>query len=289
MQMQADENPPISWTLRAMTLVEALVLAGAGGGLYVLPDSIAALWPWPLLPFNARFLGAVYLSALAAIALVFARGRWSPARPVLLTIFVFTAIVLAVSLARLQHFDLARPGAWAWLALYTALPTLAGVYLWRYRRWPAAQAAAIPNAWRGGLAATGALLCLYGAGLLVAPALASGFWPWRIDAFHSQLYSATFLSGGAGLLALTRTASPAEIAAAGTTQALLGLLALAGLLLADATAKQVDWLQPGTWLWIAIFGLIACAGAAMLLLARTLAARGKSQQTHPKRAAQEVR
>ena len=111
--MHADDNPTISSLLRTLTLLEALVLAGAGGGLFFLPESIAALWPWPLSPFNARFLGAIYLSALAAIGLMFAAGRWSPARAVLPTIFIFTAIVLAVSLARLGRLDLHAPGAWA--------------------------------------------------------------------------------------------------------------------------------------------------------------------------------
>src|SRR5689334_1775020 len=96
--VETETNPPINRLLRAVTAVEALVLLVAGGGLFLLPAVLRPLWPWTLPPFNAAYLGAVYLASLTAAALVVWSGRWSPARVVVPMILLFTAAVLAVSL-----------------------------------------------------------------------------------------------------------------------------------------------------------------------------------------------
>jgi hypothetical protein len=187
----AEVNPPITPLLRMVTLVEMLVLAVAGAGLLFLPELTRAAWPWQLTPFNTGFLGAVYLGALASIALMGLVGRWAPARPVLPTICIFTAIVLAVSLVYLDRFDARKWSSWAWFGLYIALPVNAAYHLWLYRHQPPAQPAPVPAAWRALLLVVGGVLGLYGIGLLGAPEVFSAFWPWRLDAFHGQLYSAT--------------------------------------------------------------------------------------------------
>src|SRR5262245_11370198 len=107
-------NPPISALLRWFTLVEVFVLLAAGGGLFFAPELANTIWPWMLTPFNTRFLGAIYLGSMVAVAFMWYIGRWSPTRAVLRVIFAFTLIVLVVSVLYSGQFDFQRPGAWLW-------------------------------------------------------------------------------------------------------------------------------------------------------------------------------
>jgi hypothetical protein len=233
--------------------------------LFFVPDFARAEWPWALTPFNTRFLGAVYFSAFVAVAIMAYKGRWSPARPVLGSIFAFTVVVLGVTFLYLPLFDFQKWGTWLWMALYIILPLNAGIHLWLYRKQPPSEAIPVPPVWRTAVLGVAAVLGLYGLGLLVAPAAFSAFWPWPLDSFHGQLYSATFISGAVGLFTVARLASRTEFIAAGLTQALLGAFALIGLFVVDSVVHRVNASQPGTWLWIAIFAALLAFGTAMIL------------------------
>ena len=121
------------------------------------------------------------------------------------------------------------------------------------------------------------MLGLYGLGLLLAPATFSAFWPWRLDSFHGQMYSAVFLTGVVTSATLYRAAAPIELFTAGLSQALLGGLAILGLIVVDAAVHRVNWSAPGTWLWLGAFAVIALAGAAMV----TQALAASRPQTEP--------
>ena len=63
----AEINPPISPLLRFLTFIKVLVLFTVGAGLLIVPNTASQIWPWELLPFNARFLGAIYAGAVPVI------------------------------------------------------------------------------------------------------------------------------------------------------------------------------------------------------------------------------
>ena len=109
------------------------------------------------------------------------------------------------------------------------------------------------------------LLGVYGLGLLVLPATFSAFWPWKIDAFHAQTYSAIFITAAAGTWLISSHAPREELVALGAAQLALGLLSAIGLALTDAAVKRVDWAAPGAWAWLALFALIAATGLVKLL------------------------
>ena len=70
--------------LLGVTWLEVAVLLVAGGGLLIALPAVVAIWPWPLTPFNLRFLGALYSAALLAAFIQARVGRWAPARTVTL-------------------------------------------------------------------------------------------------------------------------------------------------------------------------------------------------------------
>src|SRR5207249_11414481 len=131
-----------------------------------------------------------------------------------------------------------------------------------------ARSTPMPMAWRAGLLAFAVAIGVYGVAQLVAPEMTSAFWPWGIDAFHGQLYSAIFLTAAIGALFLSRGAAPIEYFTLGVTYAVLGFFAILGVVIADATARRVDWANAGTQLWLALFAAILLVGLALIWQSR---------------------
>lgn len=260
-----DENPTITPFLRTFTLVETLVLVGAGFGLFLFPEITRPQWPWPIAPFNTRFLGAVYLGAMVPIGLMYLSGRWSPTRPVLRAIFTFTFVVLVVSLFTSSRFDFTSWAVWAWFALYIALPASAGYHLWLYRSMPTTHLNPVPRNWRYILRLTSLMLTVYGLGLLILPDTFSSLFPWKLDVFHSQLYSATFITGGVMLISVATLATPAEFIAAGLTEATFSIFSILGLIIVDVGLKKIDWSAANTLAWLALLAILALLGIAMVV------------------------
>ena len=260
-----SDNPKITLFLRNFTLIETLVLIGGGFGLFLLPGITRPHWPWPVAPFNARFLGAIYLGAMVSVAMMYRSGRWSPTRPVLRAIFIFTFIILVVSLFNFKQFDISAWGGWAWFGLYVSLPVSAGYHLWLYRALPAPRLNPVPPNWRLVIRITGLLLGLYGLGLIVLPNTFSSLFPWSLDVFHSQLYSATFITGSVMMFSVARFATPDEFIATGLTEAVFGICSILGLFIVDAEVNKIDWSASNTLGWLAALAILAVLGIAMVV------------------------
>ena len=261
-------NPPISSLLRSITWLEVLVLIVTGGGLFFLPALAREQWPWVIAPFNGRFVGTVYLGSFVSAGFMAFYGRWSPGRIVLPMIFIFTTIVLGVSLFHLDQFDLQRWQPWIWFLLYVVLPLNSAYHLWLYRAWAPAESTPTPATWRNYALGLSALFGLYGLALLIAPTAVSAFWPWPIDAFHGQMYSVVFITPAVGIFLITRQASKLEWKTLGLTLLVIGACAIIGLLLVDAVVppeKKVNWAIAETWTWMALMTLYGASGAAMIL------------------------
>lgn len=266
----ASTNPSISPLLRVFTWIEVLVLFVAGGGLFFLPDLARAQWPWIIAPFNARFVGAVYLGSFVSAALMAFHGRWAPGRIVLPMIFIFTSIVLGISFFNLEKFDLQKWQPWVWFILYTSLPINSAYHLWLYRNREPADAHSTPDRWHTFMWILTTLLGLYGMSLLIVPTTASAFWPWPIDAFHGQMYSVVFITSAVGTYLISRRAASVEWQTLGLTLLVIGASSIIGLLLADSVVpleKKVNWALSGTWIWMALMIVIGGSGAAMFLQA----------------------
>ena len=261
-------GPPTTALLRGVTWLEVIVLFIAGGGLLVNAALIVGIWPWPLRPFNQRFLGAIYSAALVAAFWQAWIGRWAPSRAVTWMIFVFTAVVTVLSFVHIGRFDFKRVEVWVWFVLYVGVCVNAGVHL----VWPrgvrrVAGSAPSPD-WRQVLLAQSAIYGAIGLAHLVMPAWLGPRWPWPVDVFHAQLYSVAFLTPAVAALCLWRATTDIDWWTQGTTQLAWGLLPIVGLVLADAGAKRVDWTGAATLLWLASHAGLACVGAAMVLEAR---------------------
>lgn len=266
--MISEINPKISFMLRFLTLVEVVVLFVAGVGLFFVPKLIQPLWPWELLPFNVRFLGAVYAASCLAAIMQTAYARWSPARLVTPMIFVFTTIIIVLSFMYFGMFDFQRWEVWVWFFLYILIPVNAAYHLWLYRNLPPADTTPLTNSAGTILMSQSVILGLYGLALIFIPTIAKMIWSWEIDNFHAQLYSVTFITPALGAYVLTKGATKLEWQTLGLAQIVLGLFPIIGVIIVDASAKRVNWSAVGTWIWFALFILILITGVWMMGEAR---------------------
>jgi hypothetical protein len=267
--MTTTNNPQISTLLRFLTFVEVLVVFASGAGLFFIPESAAALWPWELLPFNARFLGAVYSASCISAVMQTVHGRWSPARLVTPMILIFTVVIMILSFGYLRVFDFQRWEVWVWFLLYIIIPVNCAYHLWLYRSLSPAESLPTRTAARNILLTQAIVLGVFGLALLFVPAFAKNLWSWEIDIFHAQMYSVAFLTPAVGAFVLTKTASNAEWLTMGLTQTVLGAFPILGVLIVDASIKKVDWFAAGTWVWMAVFTSIFAIGLWMIKESRT--------------------
>jgi len=261
----AHENPPITSFLRTFTLIETLVLIGAGFGLFLFPNIVRPLWPWDIAPFNTRFLGAIYLGALIPVGYMYLSGRWSPTRPVLRAIFTFTFIVLVVSLFTIEKFDIASWSVWGWFAIYIGLPLSAGYHLWLYRSMPTSHLNFVLPNWSTILRITGVLFGLYGLGLLFLPNTFGNTFPWKLDVFHSQLYSAMFFTGSVMMFTVNKLSTSAEFIATGLTVTTFTTSAILGLFIVDVDVQKIDWVSSTTLIWLVSLAVLSLLGLTMVL------------------------
>jgi hypothetical protein len=87
----ADANPQLGDQVRVFALIVSIILV-LGSSLLIVPTLVGPAWPWSIVPFNARFLGAIYLAELVAVLTWFLINRWSPVRFSLLLAVIFTAL-----------------------------------------------------------------------------------------------------------------------------------------------------------------------------------------------------
>jgi len=261
--MASADNAPLHPGLRIFSAGVMVVLL-VGAGLFVSPDLVKPRWPWAVTPFNSRFLGGFYIAEMAGMAALLLWNRWSPARLILVMALAFTLLATVASLLNLDTFNLQRKSSWAWFGAYILSILVAAVALWVARN-----RAPVNNLTIGGsdwqwLRAEMTALALYGVALLVLPGFATSFWPWPIDTFHAQVYSAVFLSGAVGVYLLWSSPAREEMLVLGTAQLVFGALAIIGMLMTNAVVNKIVWTSPGTIAWVVLFAVITISGARKL-------------------------
>ncbi|OBQ92288.1 hypothetical protein [Mesorhizobium sp. AA23] len=264
--MPTSDNPPFPGTLRLFSLVVIIVLT-VGAGLFFAPVLVKPRWPWAVTPFNARFLGGFYTAEMVVMAALLFWNRWSPGRLVLVMALIFTVIVSLASFINLGYFNFGRKAPWLWFLVYLGSVAVSGLFLWRARARPSAKGVTLRPAWRGYMPVESAILGVYGVGLLLFPLTFGSFWPWPVDGFHAQVYSAIFLAGAGGIYVVWRSAPREELLVLGLAQLLVGLLAIVGLVITDAAVHRIDWAAIGTLCWLALFAWIGISGVFKLFAA----------------------
>src|SRR4051812_45741166 len=127
----APGHVPVLRPMRVLLVVFGVLTVLAVAALFVRPDTTDRYFAWTIKPpLTAAFLGAAYLAGCTLVVLTLRTAAWAHARAGIVTILVFTVLMLAATLAHLDRFHLwsggaaARAAAWFWLAVYVSVPVV---------------------------------------------------------------------------------------------------------------------------------------------------------------------
>ncbi|EDX83546.1 hypothetical protein S7335_726 [Synechococcus sp. PCC 7335] len=254
--------PFVLWLLSVISIILLILV---GGGLFFFPDFSRPIWLWSLTPFNLRFLGAIYLTALVALANLVLAKRAALIRLIVPMMWVFTTVVLLVSCLHIEQFNAGRKTTDIWFWLYLIDCVGASYYLGYIKQISFGGLCRLPLAWSVALGVQAGLLGVYGLGLLIFPEVTSSSWSWPLDVFHSRLYSSIFLTGAIGSAILSVRANAIECRALGVIQVAFSGWVLAGVWVVDSAVKKIDWSLSSNWVWLGAIALPGIFGIGLIL------------------------
>jgi hypothetical protein len=256
----------LTWLHRIYFTAVGLLALRVGFTGYSVPAEIGRMIPWQVPPLHARFLGAMYLSAVVFMVGAVLARRWCEVRVAVPMIAIWTGMLFVVSLLNRHAFDYSRLQVWIWYGAYFVYPLIAAWLAWRQRAdtgHPEGSAPLRPWA-RNYLYGQGAVLTLAGLALLVAPTPMLGAWPWKASPLLLQIYSAPFLSYGLGSFMLARQRVWLEIRLGATALFTFAVLVLVASVVHRPLFSLAE--NPDR-IWFAFFGAAAASLAGLTLRA----------------------
>ncbi len=246
---------------RAALVVHTVVTAVAGVTFFLSPGSAAALWPWPLPPLAARFMGALFLggAVCSAVCLRAAAGRGVR---VLAWLAVGDGLIALTALIGPAPIEPA-PGTAGFVAFFAALAGLLAIGATAGSRaaspWPVPDA--LLRVIRGFFVLHLLVVLPVGAAMYLAPDWAQPHWPWKMAPINVRLIGSFFF--GAAFIsawALYQSGVP-------TLRAILALYTTFATAATVAALIHVGLFDPArrtTWAFFALYVFVA-AGSAWLL------------------------
>jgi hypothetical protein len=236
-------------TTRAVLLLAGALVLIAGAQLFALPEQTERFFAWTIaVPLTAAFMGAGYFSSFALVVAGAAERSWCAARISTWSPTIFSVAILIATLQNLTMLhlgdgrgDFARFAAWAWIAVYVAVPVALVALIIRQtcaRGAEPPRAEPLPLRLRTTLLAQGATMLAIGVGLFVAPGLTSRIWPWTLTAFGAQIVGAWLLGLGVAAVEATFENDWRRMRGASLSYLVFGVLQLIAL---ARYPRAVEW------------------------------------------------
>ncbi len=256
--------------MRALLGVFCTLTALAVGALFVLSGNTDETFAWTIQPpVTAAFLGSGYAAGFVLVALALRDPVWADNRLPVLTVLVFVVLTLVATVVHLDklHFStggsaLAVGAAWFWLAVYVVVPVGMLALLYRQERAPGRDPAPrhpVPGVLRVALAVQAAVLCAVGAVLFVAPASASGLWPWQLTPFTARVVAAWLLAFGLATGVASLAGDLARLRSAAIAYTVFGVLVLVTV---ARFPGSIAWGGAAAWALLVGAAAVVVTGAA---------------------------
>ena len=257
---------------RVVLTLDLIFSVVAGGVLYGLSSTTDEHFAWSIkLPLTAAFLGAGYVGAVAVLVPSYRTADWARVRIIPVMGFTLTATTAAVTLWHLEQFHLgagsaaARLAAWAWLAVYLAIPVLlAAVFVLQERAGGRREYTVVEPLLpltRVVLVVQAVAATVLGLGLILQPAVFDAAWPWPLPPLSARAVAAWILTIAAGSWWGLREGDWRRF-----DRALPGLAVFLALV-AVAAVRYPEPLDAAEWQDRAFFAALGLAGLVFALAA----------------------
>ena len=229
---------------------------------FFVPERVDKAIPWLVPPLHARFIGALYLSAVVLMGMSMLAKQFAEVRAPTFIAAVWTGLLLIISFFYLSEFDFSRGPVWFWFGAYILYPIIGFWLTWKYRDIQNDSTGTRLSSWIQtyfliqGIIISGLALLL-----LLAPDFMLTVWPWKITRMLAQIYAGPFLAYGLGCLMLSRQRTWPEV----RIVALSFLVLSIGVIIASVIHRSLFSVSnPSTWIWFASFLLITLFLGAMI-------------------------
>src|SRR5688572_3951186 len=124
---------PVSRNVKIYLFAVGLLALWVGVWGFFIPTRVDKAIPWLVPPLHARFIGAIYLSAVAftvggMIAREYANAKFS-----ILLSTIWTGMLFIISLFYLNEFDFTHKPVWFWFGAYILYPVMGAWLLWSHK------------------------------------------------------------------------------------------------------------------------------------------------------------
>jgi hypothetical protein len=241
-------------TLGIIFWLHTLIVGVAGLALYIFP-AVGGVWPWPLPPLAARFVGSLLIGAAINTGLTAAARDDQPAVGALLMGLILYGLIALTGVLGAGEIGLTTP-LLIWIGIFAGMPLLAGALLAARAGTPLDRAGARPQSrfLRWLLALDLLLVAPVGLLMYFAPVVARSYWPWDLPPINVRLIGSIFVATMALSFWALRQRTWEQVkpsVAAGGTFATLALIA------SFLHFSQFNPDRLVTWLFIALYAFVA--------------------------------
>jgi hypothetical protein len=256
---ELEPDTTVPWWLRAYLVFGAFQGIALGLTGFVVPEEIQI--PYQMSPLNARFIGALYLSAGLGVLLAACVRRRGTTRLFVAGFGIATGLILIVTILHWPEFmsDGLQHRA-SWIVSYIIDPTLAIAVLLAAHLSPFTGLR--PHRSSVFLLVVCAALGLLGLLLLALPQVASAAWPWVLPPTLAQIYGCFFIALSVGAFMGAHETDATAV----RNYMLMGVALSLLVLLASALHLPRFKPEPVSGLWFGGFLLASVAFAVEIAL-----------------------
>lgn len=243
---------------RVVLVVDLAAVTVAGIQLFVLSTRTSDYFAWTIkAPLTAALLGAGYWSSIPMLVLALRSREWQRVRTLFVMGLATTWFATLATFWHLEQFHLrsgatvSRLAAWAWLAVYVAVPLMLFAALVVQERaggrFDYATDAPLLRWVRAVLVLHAAPLTVLGLGLAFFPGSFADLWPWPLTPLTAGAVAGWLLTIAAGGWWSLREGDWRRIRVAFPGLIVFPLLALAGV---ARFSDAVDFSDARTWVYL---------------------------------------
>jgi hypothetical protein len=211
--VRSNAEPPVHlYPITRVALACFVFLQSLGGlSLYIFSERTDEFFAWTIgAPLTAALMGAAYWAALPTFLMALLSREWQRVRILFVSTFMFSLLVVAITLRHLDAFHLdsgpflAQLAAWIWLVAYVAIPALMLLGLILQERAGGSQEYDVSHPLdplvRAGLILQALTLTALGLALFFLPSQFRDIWPWPAPPLPAGAIAAWIFSFGCGSL-----------------------------------------------------------------------------------------
>lgn len=262
MSRSPTETRALASEMRWALIAASVLVFAMGTALFVFAASTDSYFAWTVNPaITAAFMGAGFLAA-GVLELRSARERdWSNARAGVVAVFVFTVVMLGVTLYHIDRFHTGEPRAWIWIAVYVAFPFIIIIALLRQARIPGEdppRTMPLPDWLRVLTGVQAAVMLVVGIGLLAVPTSIAPHWPWQLSALTGRAIGAWLIGFGIAAAQATVENDVKRVSNVALSSIVFPALLFIALV---RYQDQVTWSSATAWLLVFFLASVLFVGA----------------------------